>query len=260
MSYEIEPDPFEVPSLPGGVNIGADEEDVQERLGRDLVALAKQAVGKRGVFHLALSGGGTPMPFYRRLMIDPLFRELPWAHTHLWIVDERRAPFEDDLNNFKHIHELIVEHVDMPKSHVHPMPVDREDAAEVYEDELRETLAIGGVPGDPDRGRLDFVLLGMGGDGHTASLFPHTAALNEEVRWVVDNDGPSVVPPPRVTMTYPLINGARSIAFFVLGSGKAEMIKRISTGSDGFETLPCKGIRPESGDLVWYLDRAACGG
>jgi 6-phosphogluconolactonase/glucosamine-6-phosphate isomerase/deaminase len=104
------------------------------------------------------------------------------------------------------------------------------------------------------------VLLGMGGDGHTASLFPHTAALHEEDRWVVDNDGPSVVPPPRVTMTYPLINGARSIAFFVLGAGKAEMIKRISTGSDGFETLPCKGIRPESGDLVWYLDRAACGG
>ena len=115
MSYELEPDPFEVPSLPGGVNIGADEEDVQERLGRDLVALAKQAVGRRGVFNLALSGGGTPMPFYRRLMIDPLFRELPWAHTHLWIVDERRAPFDDDLNNFKHIHELIVEHVHMPK-------------------------------------------------------------------------------------------------------------------------------------------------
>ena len=260
MSYEIEPDAFEVPALPGGVNVGADEEDVQERLGRDLVVAAKQAVGARGVFHLALSGGGTPMPFYRRLMIDPLFRELPWSHTHLWIVDERRAPFDSDLNNFRHIHELVVDHVDMARSHVHPIPVDREDAAEAYEDDLRETLALGGSPGDPDRGRLDFVLLGMGGDGHTASLFPHTAALNEEVRWVVDNDGPSVVPPPRVTMTYPLINAARSVAFLVLGSGKAEMIRRVAKDADGFETLPCKGIRPRNGELVWYLDRAACGG
>lgn len=260
MSYEIEPDAFEVPALPGGVNVAADEEDAQERIGRDLVMRAKHAVGKRGVFHLALSGGGTPMPLYRRLMIDPLFRELPWAHTHLWIVDERRAPFDSDQNNFKHIHELVVEHVDMPPSHVHPIPVDRDDAADVYEDDLRETLASGGSPGDPERGRLDFVLLGMGPDGHTASLFPHTAALNEESRWVVDNDGPSVVPPPRVTMTYPLLNGARTIAFYILGSGKAAMIQQVSRGEDGFETLPCKGIRPIGGELIWYLDRAACGG
>ena len=104
-----------------------------------------------------------------------------------------------------------------------------------------------------------FVLLGMGPDGHTASLFPHTAALNEEVHWVVDNDGPSVVPPPRVTMTYPLLNAARAVAFYVLGEGKAEMIHRVATGNDGFETLPCKGIRPNSGELGWYLDRASCG-
>ena len=103
MSYDIEPDAFEVPSLPGSVNVAADEEDAQERLGRDLLAAAKHAVGRRGIFHLALSGGGTPMPFYRRLMIDPLFREMPWSNTHLWIVDERRAPFDSDTNNFKHI-------------------------------------------------------------------------------------------------------------------------------------------------------------
>ena len=109
MSYEIEPSGFEVPSLPGGVSVAADEEDAQERLGRDLLISAKQAVGQRGVFHLALSGGGTPMPFYRRLMIDPLFREMPWTRTHIWIVDERRAPFDSDKNNFKHINELIIE-------------------------------------------------------------------------------------------------------------------------------------------------------
>ena len=255
--YEIEPTGFDVPALPGGVNVGADEEDAQERLGRDMLMAAKQAVGARGVFHLAVSGGGTPMPFYRRLMIDPLFREMPWARTHLWIVDERRAPEDSDTNNFKHIHAIVVEHADIPPSHVHPIPVGEEDAADRYEATLRETLALD-TPGD--EGRLDFVMLGMGPDGHTASLFPHTAALNEETRWVVDNDGPSVVPPPRVTMTYPLINNARSIAFYVLGSGKADMIHRISTGTEGFETYPCKGIRPVNGELVWYLDRAACGG
>lgn len=260
MSYDIEPDPFEVPALAGGVNVAADEEDAQERLGRDLLAAAKHAVGRRGIFHLALSGGSTPMPFYRRLMIDPLFRDMPWSRTHLWIVDERRAPFDSDTNNYKHIHELIVEHSDLPAANAHPMPVDREDAAAVYEQELRETLALGGALGDTDRDRLDFVMLGMGPDGHTASLFPHTKALNEEERWVVDNDGASVVPPPRVTMTYPLINAARTVVFYVLGSGKASMIDRIATGTDGFETLPCKGIRPTAGELVWYLDQASCGG
>ncbi len=260
MSYEIEPDPFEVPSLPGGVIVAADEEDAQERIGRDLMVAAKQAVRERGVFHLALSGGGTPMPFYRRLMIDPLFREMPWSRTHLWIVDERRAPFDSDQNNYKHIHEILVEHSDLPGPNAHPIPVDSPSAAEDYENELREVLAIGGVPDDPDRGRLDFILLGMGSDGHTASLFPHTAALDEEVRWVVDNDGPSVVPPPRITMTYPLINAARVVAFYVLGAGKAEMIRRVASVSEGFETLPCKGIRPASGELGWYLDHAACGG
>ena len=212
-AYQIEPDGFEVPSLPGGVNVGADAEDAQERLGRTLLGSAKQAVGKRGVFHLALSGGGTPMPFYRRLMIDPLFIEMPWSRTHLWIVDERRAPFDSDTNNFKHIHELIVEHADIPGSNVHPMPVDQEDAADLYAATLREHLASGGAPGDSDRGRLDFVLLGMGPDGHTASLFPHSAALNVEDQWVVDNDGPSVVPPARVTMTYPLLNNAGQSRF-----------------------------------------------
>ena len=155
-AYQIEPESFEVPSLPGGVNVGADAEDSQERLGRDLLMMAKQAVGKRGVFHFALSGGSTPMPFYQRLMIDPLFREMPWSHTHLWIVDERRAPFESDTNNFKHIHELIVGHADIPACNVHPIPVDQEDAADLYDAELREHLASGGAPDDPDRGRLDF--------------------------------------------------------------------------------------------------------
>lgn len=255
--YEIEPTGFEVPAMPGGVSVASDEEDAQERLGRDLLTAAKQAVGARGVFHLAVSGGNTPMPFYRRLMIDPLFRDMPWSHTHLWIVDERRAPEDSDTNNFKHIHALVVEHADIPPSQVHPIPVEEEDAADRYERTLRETLALD-KPGE--EGRLDFVILGMGPDGHTASLFPHTAALNEETRWVVDNDGPSVVPPPRVTMTYPLLNNARSIAFYVLGEGKAETIRRVSTGTEGFETFPCKGIRPLNGELVWYLDRASCGG
>ena len=162
-----------------------------------------------------------------------------------------------NTNNFKHIHALVVEHADIPPSQVHPIPVEEEDAADRYERTLREILALD-KPGE--EGRLDFVILGMGPDGHTASLFPHTAALNEETRWVVDNDGPSVVPPPRVTMTYPLLNNARSIAFYVLGEGKAETIRRVSTGTEGFETFPCKGIRPLNGELVWYLDRASCGG
>ena len=255
--FAMDEQPMKAPPLIGQVKIAQDADSAIDVIGADLLATAHDCVRRYGTFHLALSGGHTPFPLYKRLMYDPDYRPLPWGNTHIWIVDERRAPFDDDTNNFKHVNEIIVQHADIPKENVHPIPVDKgEEAIELYEEDLRETLGMRGV----EEARLDFVLLGMGDNGHTASLFPQTSVLNERDRWVGDCTGPSVTPPPRVTMTYPLINDARRIAFLVLGEGKAEMIRRVATGHDSFEEIPVKGIVPERGLLTWYLDRPSAGG
>ena len=255
-SFELEDAPVR-PNLLGEVQVAADADGAFDLIGSDLLSAARDCVAKFGDFHLALSGGKTPFPLYTRLMYDPMYRDLPWDRTHLWIVDERRAPFDDDLNNFKHINEIIVQHADIPAANVHPMPVDKGDeAAELYEDELREILGVRA----PEEARLDFVMLGMGDNGHTASLFPETEVLHEQTKWVGDCFGPTVTPPNRVTMTYPLINNSRRIAFLVLGEGKAEMIKRVATGNDSFEDIPVKSIAPQRGLMTWYLDRASAGG
>lgn len=252
------PDPEDVagPPLPGKVFVGADRYAVYEKLGGDLLACAHECVAKFGDFHFALSGGSTPFPFYQSLMTDPHYRGFPWSRTHLWIVDERRVPFDDELSNWGKIAEIFVDHSGIPDSQVHPMMATAPDAAEQYEAQLREALR-----GRAERERrLDFVLLGMGDNGHTASLFPETAVLDETQKWVSYCEGPTVTPPPRVTMTYPLINAARTVAVLVLGANKAEMIARVAAAIDDFHTLPIVGIKPVSSPnaLLWYLDLAAC--
>lgn len=249
---DVLPDP---PALPGLVRAFRDPEEVLDKLAADIMGHALDCVRQFGDFHLALSGGSTPMPLYQRLMIDPAFRGMPWRKTHLWIVDERRVPFDDDRSNFKHIKEIIGDHSDIPEDQVHPMQATREDADTAYEKELQEVL------GWREKGqdRLDLVLLGMGPDGHTASLFPDSRALDVSDRLVTTNDGPTVVPPDRVTMTYRLINASRMIVALVMGEGKAEMIHRVAAGDDDSHALPIKGIEPIGGRLCWYLDAAACG-
>ncbi|MEQ9453207.1 MAG: 6-phosphogluconolactonase [Phycisphaeraceae bacterium] len=261
-------------TLPGSICVAPDVEDLFEQLGRAVLSSATRAVDERGVFHMALSGGGTPEPFYVRLVTDPLFRGLPWERTHLWIVDERRVPFHDDKSNWKMIREALADHVPMKARQKHPMPVMDQDPAGAYEAELAEVFDLKGGS-DPSNSipRLDFVLLGMGGDAHTASLFPETEAIDADDRWIVVNAGPKVTPPDRVTMTFPLINAAREIAPLLVGAGKAEKLRTIAdllaTGETDRRNLPITGIDPERfapdhlegepGNLTWFLDRAAAG-
>ena len=200
-------------TLPGQATIEADHEDLFLELGTALRQAAFDAVEARGVFHLALSGGSTPEPFYMRLVVDPLYRALPWQSTHLWIVDERRVPESDPRSNMRMIRESLAAHVPMPENHVHAVPTQAADPAAEYEAEMADVFGIAPVPGAPVP-KLDFVLLGMGSDAHTASLFPESPALAEKVRWIANNDGPRVVPPARITMTYPLINNARRVVVF----------------------------------------------
>ena len=252
-SYELMDELPPVPRLPGHVVLSADADEAIDAVGIDLVNQAKACVRGFGDFHLALSGGSTPMPLYERMMIDPAYRDMPWRRTHLWIVDERCVPFDHEKSNFGQIREILCDHSDIPPSQVHAIHAYEDDADIRYEAELREVL------GWREKGhdRLDFVLLGMGDDGHTASLFPHSPALDVLDRFACFNRGPAVTPPDRVTMTYPLLNSARFIAALVVGRKKAEMIHRIAEGLGDAREIPIRGIEPIGGELRWYLDSAS---
>lgn len=244
-----------LPRLPGRVVMRPDMDDLFAVLATDLMLHAQNCVRQFGDFHLALSGGSTPMPFYMRLLTDPNYRQIPWHKTHVWVVDERRVPGNDDRSNYKHIREFFVNSTDMPMENAHDPMAERDDADITYERLLRTTLA----SRDEGQRRLDFVLLGMGDDGHTASLFPGSPALRAPSdRMIVMNDGPTVTPPPRMTMTYRAINGARFVAVLVTGEKKRTMIEKVASGSHNAEQLPIMGVHPAAGVQHWYLDRAAC--
>lgn len=252
---ELVPDP-PMPSLPGRVILRPDADAVITALAMDLVLQAKACARRFGSFHLALSGGSTPMPLYRRLMFDPAFRDLPWRLTHLWMVDERRVPLDDERSNFGQIREFFTHQSGMPREQIHPMPIG-DDGDVRYERELRSVLEW------RERGhdRLDFVVLGMGGDLHTASLFPGSRALDAGAdRLVVLNDGFGVTPPPRITMTFSLLNASRSLAVLVLGEGKRAAIQRLATEHPPPREAPIAGLKPLAGELRWYLDYGACPG
>jgi 6-phosphogluconolactonase len=240
--------------LNGSVFIRPTADRLYDDLASVLMVMAHRAVDTRGAFHMALSGGSTPEPFFHRLIIDPRFRDLPWEHTHVWQVDERQVPEDDDRSNWKMIRESLIDHVPMRRRQKHAMTVLEPDGDKRYEREIMDHL--------PD-GRLDFVLLGMGDDAHTASLFPGSPAQHERRRWVAFNEGPTVTPPTRMTLTYPALNAARELAVLIAGWGKAAALKRISEhlvarGPDPI-VLPITGIAPSDGRLVWYLDAAAAG-
>lgn len=254
-SYELEAQLPPAPALPGEVVVRREPDEVYDALASDMVAQAVDCVRRFGDFHLALSGGSTPQPLYERLMYDPNYRVLPWKHTHLWIVDERCVPFDDPASNFRMIRETIVEHADIPPEQVHPIPATSPNADLEYEKEIRQTLCWR----DKGEDRLDFVLLGVGTDGHTASLFPGTEPLHETQRLVRFNKAPNAVPRDRVTMTFVPINGARFAAVLVIGAAKAAIIQQLATGRDSVDELPIKGVHPVNGALKWFLDAAAAG-
>ncbi len=240
--------------LSGPLCVRKTHDELFDDLAATLMTAANGAVGERGEFHLALSGGSTPEPFFLHLVIDPRFRFIPWQCAHVWFVDERRVPEADEQSNYRMIRESLVDHLPMKRRQVHPMPVLVEDPADAYEAEIRRHV--------PD-GRLDFVLLGMGDDAHTASLFPGSPAQQVQDRWIAVNDGPTITPPDRVTMTYPLLNAARQLAVLVTGAGKAETIRRVDQqlfehGPDP-QSLPITGVMPQSGELLWFLDHHAAG-
>ncbi len=253
--YALEQPGLVGPSLPGEVVVANTADELIDRLAAEMVAQGKLAVRQLGDFQLALSGGSTPQPLYERLMYDPNFRSLPWMRTHLWLVDERCVPFDDERSNYRMIKETIVDHSGIPPEQVHPIAALEPAADRDYETKLREVLEWR----RPGADRLDFVLLGLGADGHTASLFPFTDVLDERQRLVRGVTAPDAAPPQRVTMTFPLINAARMVVVLATGPEKAEPLRRAAGGQESVQELPIKGVRPIGGELKWFLDGPACG-
>ena len=255
-TYEVVDDLPPAPALPGDVIVARDLDRLIDIAAADLVMHAENCVRTFGDFHLALSGGSQTEPLCRRLMYDPNYRRLPWRRTHLWIVDERCVPFDDPASHYRVIDETIVDHADIPREQVHPIFAESETPDVDYEAQMRESLAWR----EKGHDRLDFVLLGMGDDGGTASLFPHEDALHEKRRLMRVTAHPESASDRRVTMTLPMINAARFIAVMVVGATKADAVRRVATGRDTPQELPIKGVSPLSGELKWYLDAAACTG
>ncbi len=202
-------------------------------------------------FSLALAGGTTPRALYQQLARD--YRDaIPWDRLLLFWGDERYVPRDDPRSNYRLVRETLLDEVAIPPDHVHPMPTSfptPDEAAWAYENTLRTHFS-NPLP------RLDLVLLGMGADGHTASLFPRTRAVEERTRWVVAVRAP-VEPAERLTMTLPVLNAAASVFFLVTGGEKAEMLRRVLSEPPDALTCPASAVRPSAGKLVWWADEAA---
>ena len=239
--------------LRGQLVIEASPEAVAQRLADDLIRFLHERLTQASTVHLALSGGTSPQGLYQLLATDARYLPGDWAQTHLWMVDERCVPAGDPRLNFAMIRSTLIDKVPIPPTQVHPMPVDLAGADRRYQDDLRRALA---------DGRLDAAVLGMGPDGHTASLFPYSPALDEREAWVRFNDGERVLAPrPRMTLTYPVLCAARFLAVLVTGASKHAALLDAARAPDDLHALPITGIRPaHDSSLVWYLDRAAAEG
>jgi 6-phosphogluconolactonase len=224
-------------------------DELAEAAAREFVARAEGAINKHGRFAVVLAGGSTPKTTYEALARD-YSGELDWGRVHVFFGDERTVPPDHEDSNYRMAHEALLSRV--PVGSVHRMrgELPPAEAAAAYEEELRKYFGPDGVPA------FDLILLGLGEDGHTASLFPETSALDVTDRWVVANPVLKLET-TRLTLTVPAINAARAVNFQVAGEGKAEALKEILEGDADPRAYPAKFIRPEGGDLTWMVDKAA---
>jgi 6-phosphogluconolactonase len=218
---------------------------------------AEEAVEERGRFTIALSGGSTPKSLYNLLATNARFA-LPWDRMFFFWSDERHVPPTDPDSNYRMANEAMLSKVPVPASNIFRVPAENPDAtaaAGAYEQTLLQFFAL--KPGQFPQ--FDLILLGLGPDGHTASLFPGTAGLNESSRLVIAN-WVEKLKTNRITFTLPVLNVARCVAFLVSGTDKATVLKSVLEGDGPGEQYPAKLVRPANGKLIWFVDRAAASG
>jgi 6-phosphogluconolactonase len=234
--------------------VSATPEELFRVVAEDSLALAQQAVAERGRFSISLAGGSTPAALYALWASD--YRErMPWDRTFIVFGDERYVPADDPSSNYHMARETLLDHVAIPPGQIFPMRTDYskpEDAARGYEQTLRGFF-------ESQAPVLDLLLLGLGQEGHTASLFPDSPALQEKERWVAAPVVPAK-PSQRLTLTLPILNQVRAAFFLVAGAAKREIVQAIRNEPDQETSqYPAARIRPAAGRVVWYLDQAASG-
>jgi len=236
------------------VSIYKTVESLNEAAAQLIVDLAKKSVSERGRFALCLSGGSTPKKLYTLLSTKQYSNKIPWKNTFIFWSDERCVPPDDERNNAHMAGITLLKKVEIPASNIFPIPVELPptEAAAKYE----ETLHIFFGNAEP---RFDLMLLGLGENGHTASLFPETSVLHEKKSWVKDVLVEDAVAgaPHRITLTAPLINEARQILFLVTGIEKSKILETVLTGAYLPEKYPAQLIEPEQGEVQWLINEKA---
>lgn len=226
--------------------------DLSAEVAQQVVAMARHAMAQRGRFTIALAGGQTPRALYQQLA-SPIVRDrIDWTRVHVFWGDERYVSHDDPRSNFRTARESLLDHVPCPRAQIHPMPTpatsaNADEAAFEYERTLRECF-------DPASVVFDLVLLGLGADGHTASLFPHSAALRESTSLVVAVTT-AADPPIRLTLTWPPLIGASRIFVMAAGPEKQAALEHVLAPNADAERYPAAALRAATGRLTWWAAR-----
>jgi len=237
--------------MPVEVKISPDNATLARVAAQEFHRLAEAGIQERGRFSVALSGGNTPRTVYSLLAEE--HKELPWDRIHVFFGDERCVPPDHPDSNFRMASESLLSKVPIPRENVHRIraELEPEGAAKDYDNQLAEFFHLN----DHDWPRFDLIFLGLGDDGHTASLFPGSSALSDVSSRVAAN-WVERMKTYRITLTYPVLNHAAEVEFLVSGSGKAQILKQV-LGPPASLPFPAQQVRPENGRLLWLLDHDA---
>ncbi len=213
--------------------------------------ISANAIDHKGIFIVALSGGSTPLSLHKKLIDSKDL--IQWDKIHIFLVDERFVPYDSNESNFRMIKETLLDHIKIPSGNIHPIPIEKGSAASAskYEEEMSSFFHLkkGSFP------QFDLILLGIGDDGHTASLFSGQPALDEKEHLAASVKSGDTIKQDRITITFPVINNADNILFMAAGTGKAEAVRQIIENSNC--RLPAAMVRPVSGSRTFLIDERA---
>jgi 6-phosphogluconolactonase len=238
------------------VRVLADPETVARAAAGEFVRLARKPHAKGRAFRVALSGGSTPRRTYEILAEAPFRDMVDWKRVHFFWGDERCVPPDHPDSNYRMALEALLSRVPAAPARIHRIEAERADADTAAREYQREVTRVFGATENAPTPVFDLILLGLGPDGHTASLFPRTAALREVERWVVANFVPELGA-RRMTFTYPLLNRAAHLLFVSTGVEKSAILAEVLEGPEDPERLPAQGVKPSSGTLTWIVDGGA---
>ncbi len=226
-------------------------DELSEAAAADVCSLISETVSRKGACSVALSGGNTPRALHH-LLATRYRDEIPWDSVSIFFGDERYVPHSDKKSNYLMAKETLLDLVPIPKGNIHPIRTDlsgTDKAASAYERVLRNFFQDVGET-------FDLLLLGMGKEGHTASLFPHSKVLDECRKWVTAVDVPAT-PSSRITLTYPILNRSASIYFLIAGSDKRPALSKVVNTESDYHLFPARGIEPVKGKLAFWVDSSA---